>query len=147
MRSTVEKTRKNRLAAGCGRARTLRRASAVVEMAIVTPILITLLLGIIEYGWVFTIRQALANAAREGARVAVLPGSTDAQITQRVQDYLTPLGMTTQTLTLTRASAGNPIETVALEIPYADVTLIGAYFGPQNYNLGHIVSMRKEGIE
>ena len=141
------KTRKNRLAAGSGRGRTWRRAAAVVEMAVVTPLLITLLLGIIEYGWVFTIRQALANAAREGARVAVLPGSTNAQITQRVQDYLTPLGMTTQTLTLTRASSGNPIETVVLEIPYADVTLIGAYFGPQNYNLGHTVSMRKEGIE
>lgn len=114
-------------------------------MAIVTPILLTLLFGIIEYGWVFTVRQALSNAAREGARVAVLSGSTDTDINTRVTEYLQPYGMTTHVVTLTHASGGVSTEVVKVTIPYEDVTLIGAYFGSISYDLGATCSMRKEG--
>ena len=48
------------------------RGAAVVEFAVVLPLLLTILFGIIEYGWVFMVRQTLQTAAREGARVAVL---------------------------------------------------------------------------
>ncbi|MGE0481492.1 MAG: TadE/TadG family type IV pilus assembly protein [Phycisphaerae bacterium] len=129
------------------RGRWSRRGAAAVEMAVVTPLLLTMVFGIIEYGWVFTIRQSLTNAAREGARIASLPGSTDTEIQTRVAQYLQPLGLTTYTANLTRATVENPIETVHVTIPYSDVTLIGAYFGSTNYNLGATCSMRKEGLD
>jgi Flp pilus assembly protein TadG len=44
--------------------------------------------SIFEFGRAFEVWQIMTNAAREGARVAVLPGSTDTTITQRVKDYL-----------------------------------------------------------
>ncbi|MFA7636294.1 MAG: TadE/TadG family type IV pilus assembly protein [Monoglobales bacterium] len=43
---------------------------AVVEFAIILPILILLLCGIIEYGWLFSAKLATNNCAREGARYA-----------------------------------------------------------------------------
>ena len=34
-----------------------RRGAAVVEMAVVTPLLLTLLFGVIEFGWVFMVKD------------------------------------------------------------------------------------------
>lgn len=34
-----------------------RKASTIVEFAVVLPFLFAILLGIIEYGWVFMVRQ------------------------------------------------------------------------------------------
>ena len=133
---------------GWGRPRAGRRwAAATVEMAVVTPILLTMLFGIIEYGWVFSVKQALVTAAREGARTAALPGSTDEEVEQRVANFLNPLGLTTYNVELERATIDDPTETVHVTIPYADVTLIGSFFGSTDYDLGARCSMRKEGID
>ena len=61
-----------------------RRAAAVVEMAVVTPLLVTLLFGIMEFGRRFMVYQTLVQAAREGCRTAVLQGSTEQDIRTRV---------------------------------------------------------------
>lgn len=113
-------------------------------MALVTPFLLTMLFGIIEYGWIFTIRQALTQAAREGARLAIVAGASDADIEARVGSYLRPYGITTHSVDLTRATADDPTETVHVSVPYADVTLIGEYFGSTSYNLGATCAMRSE---
>ena len=63
------------------------RAAATVEMAVVRPVLLTMLFGIIEFGWVFSVRQALTTAAREGARTAALPGTTEDDVEGRVEAY------------------------------------------------------------
>ena len=123
------------------------RASAVVEMAVVTPLLLTLLFGIIEYGWTLSVRQSMVSAAREGARVASLPGSSDTDIRSRVQEYLAPMGLTAQ-VTLQRAVLpDNPTEKVTVTIPYSQVSLLGGYFGSTSFNLASTCSMRKEGAD
>jgi Flp pilus assembly protein TadG len=124
-----------------------RWGAAAVEMAVVTPFLLTMLFGIIEYGWVFTVRQCLTNAAREGARTAALPGSTDADVYNRSRAVLNPMGLRTAAINMTRSTPENPVETVRITIPYRDVTLIGAYFGSTDYNLAAECSMRKEGTD
>jgi Flp pilus assembly protein TadG len=123
------------------------RAAAAVEMAIVTPILLTMLFGIIEYGWVFTVRQALTTAAREGARTAALPGSTVDEVEGRVADYLTPLGLSSYSTEITCDDDGAPLGEVRVEIPYADVSLVGCYFGCVEGDLFAVSSMKKEGID
>lgn len=45
---------------------------AVVELALVAPIIILLLVGIFEFGRAWSAHQALTDAAREGARAAVV---------------------------------------------------------------------------
>jgi Flp pilus assembly protein TadG len=56
-------------------------------MALVTPLLLMLLFGLVEYGFLFQRYVVLTNAAMEGARVASLPGYTDADAIARVQSY------------------------------------------------------------
>jgi len=125
-----------------------RRAAAAVELAIVTPILLTMLFGIIEYGWLFTVRQALVNSAREGARTAALPGSTVADVEARVDQYMAPLGLTTYTTEVGVDENNNPTGVVTVSIPYQDVTLVGGYFGTTpSGNIQATCVMRKEGIE
>lgn len=123
------------------------RAAAVVEFAVVLPLLLTILFGIIEYGWVFMVRQTLQTAAREGCRVAVLQTSTApyTAVTNRVQQVMTPTGLTF-TVNMTHSGAGNPVETVEVAVPYADVSLMGNFFGPRTGNLAGTCSMRKEGF-
>ena len=45
-------------------------------MAIVTPILLLLVFGIVDFGFLFQRYVVLTNAAVEGARVATMPGYT-----------------------------------------------------------------------
>ncbi|MBO8128021.1 MAG: pilus assembly protein [Peptococcaceae bacterium] len=48
------------------------RGQAIVEFALVLPFLLTLLLGIIEFGWLFNSWLTITSSAREGARVAAV---------------------------------------------------------------------------
>ena len=56
--------------------RKTRRAAAVVEFAVVAPVLFLLVFGMIEFGRMVMVQQVLTNASREGARVGILDGST-----------------------------------------------------------------------
>jgi Flp pilus assembly protein TadG len=121
------------------------RAAAVVEFAVVLPLLLTILFGIIEYGWVFMVRQTLQSAAREGCRVAVLQTSTASSVYQRVGEVMTPTGLSTYTVSYTASTEVSPVERVVVTVPYADVSLMGGFFGPRDFDLGGSCSMRKEG--
>jgi len=65
------------------------RGSALVEVAITIPILLAILLGIFEFARAWNIQQVVTNAAREGARVAVVPTATTALIQTAVENHLT----------------------------------------------------------
>ena len=57
------------------------RGAELIEMVVVTPLLLLLLFGIIDFGFMFQRYVVLTNAAMEGARVGILPGysANDAQ--------------------------------------------------------------------
>lgn len=57
------------------------RGAAALEFALVLPVLLLLVMGIIDFGRVFNAQQTLTYAARAGARVMVLQNSTTAAIT------------------------------------------------------------------
>ena len=61
-----------------------KRGQALVELALVVPVLLTLVLGIVEFGRVFSVYMTIQHAAREGVRLGIL-GATDAEIIGRVQ--------------------------------------------------------------
>ena len=48
------------------------KGQAMVEFALVLPVLLVLLCGIIDFGWLYYNQITLNNAAREGARYAVI---------------------------------------------------------------------------
>ena len=64
------------------------RGSALIEAALTLPLLLLVSVGIFEFGRVFQTWQVLTNAAREGARLAVLPGAVSSDVQTRVRQYL-----------------------------------------------------------
>jgi Flp pilus assembly protein TadG len=72
---------------------TLRRARSergaeLIELALVLPILMLTFAGIVDFALMFQRFLAVSNAAREGARIAVLPGYTLADVQNRVTQYV-----------------------------------------------------------
>ncbi len=124
------------------------RAAAVVEFAVVLPLLLTILFGIIEYGWVFMVRQTLQTSAREGCRLAVLQTSVEpyTNVIATVNQVMAPTGLSTYEVTMTHATSSNPVEVVVVSVPYNDVSLMGGFFGTHDYDLEGSCSMRKEGL-
>jgi hypothetical protein len=73
-----------------GRKSSSQKGASLVEFALVLPVLILILFGIIEFGLIFYNQQVITNASREGARYGIIsqtPRVTEAQIKQRVKDY------------------------------------------------------------
>jgi Flp pilus assembly protein TadG len=68
-----------------------QRGAAVVEFALILPILLILLVGTIDASLALYDKAVITNASREGARAGIVarsPSLTDAQIQQIVQNYL-----------------------------------------------------------
>ena len=66
-----------------------QRGAALLEMALTLPLLLLVCVGILEFGRAYQTWQVITNAAREGARIAVLPGMDDTAVRSRVQQYMT----------------------------------------------------------
>ncbi|MCH7729705.1 MAG: pilus assembly protein [Planctomycetes bacterium] len=62
-----------------------RRGAAVIEFAVVAPLFLLLLAGIIEFGQAFRIEHMLSNAARRGTRSAIVHGATSSEVEQKVK--------------------------------------------------------------
>ncbi len=62
-----------------------RRGAAAVEFAVVAPLFLLLLGGIIEFGQAFRIEHAISNASRRGARAGIVDGATSIEIIQNVK--------------------------------------------------------------
>lgn len=124
-----------------------RRGAVAVELAIVSPLLFAVLFGIIEFGWMFTVKHTMVNAAREGARIGVLQDSTVYEIEARARAFLAPMGLEdTVSVNITEATAGDPFVTVQLTVPRETVSLVGSFFGFTGGMLEGTATMRKEGL-
>ncbi len=69
-----------------------QEGSTAVEFAIILPVLLLILLGIVQFGFLFVIHTAMANAAREEARWIALAGGNIAghDVTASVEQRLGP---------------------------------------------------------
>jgi Flp pilus assembly protein TadG len=64
------------------------RGQALLETALTMPLLLLVVVGIFEFGRAYQTWQVVTNAAREGARVAVLPYGAAGAASTRVMAYL-----------------------------------------------------------
>ncbi len=70
-------------------ARTRQRGQALVEFALVLPILLILFVGIIEFARAWNLHQVITDAAREGARRAVVANNiTQAEVDSAMRNYM-----------------------------------------------------------
>jgi Flp pilus assembly protein TadG len=134
-------------------------AAQLVEFALVLPMLLLVVLGIAEFGFIFQRYEVVTNAAREGARMAVLPGYTDADVIARVRTYVTQ-GRVTTTVTNPNIAITNVTIPVGAGLPpinakrvvvtythtYTFLPNIGAWFGATytTIPLTAVAEMRKE---
>ena len=97
--------------------------SGLVEFAILAPLFVVLLFGLVEFGLALYNKGVVTNASREGARFGVVyatPRKTEGEIIARVQEYLTKSGFTdTANINVTGAqgSSGSPLS-VTVAYPY-----------------------------
>jgi Flp pilus assembly protein TadG len=66
-----------------------QRGAALIEAAVTIPIILLISVAIFEFGRAYQTWQVLTNAAREGARVAILAGTTQDQVKATVVNYMT----------------------------------------------------------
>src|SRR5262245_36628295 len=69
------------------------RGAELIEFALVLPLLLLLVLGIVDFGFMFQRLEVVTNAAREGARIAVLPGYDTDDVIGRVTNYMNDGGV------------------------------------------------------
>lgn len=134
-------------------------AAQLVEFALVLPMLLLVVLGIAEFGFIFQRYEVVTNAAREGARMAVLPGYTNADVIARVRTYVTQ-GRVATTVTNPNIVITNVTIPVGAGLPpvnakrvvvtythtYTFLPNIGAWFGATytTIPLTAVAEMRKE---
>jgi Flp pilus assembly protein TadG len=122
------------------------RGIASLEFVIIMPVLLILLFGIMEYGWMLTKSGEIVNAAREGAREGARTDATNADIQAVVNQRMADAGLTGFTTSITNAAAvGDPV-TVQITQPYdGNAELVGFFLVPVPTSLRASVSMAKEG--
>lgn len=139
------------------RRRGKRGGGSLVEMAITLSLLVTLTFGMIEFGYFFYVKNSFSNAAREGARAAIVPGAQNSDVTTAVTNALTSCHYPNNSYTVTVTDTSNGALTVssassgtAIQVNVsATWGTIGAGFRPMNLiSSGKTVSsycvMRKE---
>ena len=99
--------------AGSPRMRRWRRGgdsgATAVEFALIVPILIVLVFGIIDFGALFGQQLALNHAVREGARAAVVAGTgQDANVTGLVRNAVSGIAMNPDDVAVTGGTCAGP---------------------------------------
>ncbi len=65
-----------------------RRGQNLVEVALVLPIMVIMMLGIVEFGFLYFARGSVDNAAREGARYGSIHPIDTGNIANRVKQTM-----------------------------------------------------------
>jgi Flp pilus assembly protein TadG len=109
------------------RTRHPRRGVALVEVAVVLPVLLTLVLGVWEVGRMLEVRHCLTMAAREAARQAATGPSGQTEIVQAARDALSATGLPGEhaevRLTDAAGQPANPYDMASGDALHIEVTL------------------------
>jgi Flp pilus assembly protein TadG len=105
-----------------------QRGTALLEAAVTIPILLLIAVGIFEFGRAYQTWQVLTNAAREGARVSVLPTGDNANVTAVVRNYMTSGGLpaaAAAAVTVNRNAAvgANSASEITVDYPFQFIVL------------------------
>jgi Flp pilus assembly protein TadG len=112
-----------------GPRRQRRRGAAAVEFALVAIPFLFLVFTMVEFGRFVMIYQILIDAAREGARQAVVESATPADVKASVQNLLDQCTISKATVAISPADnfdalwLGDPV-TVTVSVSYGDVSWI-----------------------
>jgi len=122
-----------------------QRGATLVEFAIAATVFLTVMFAVLEFGRALWVHNALTDAARRGARYAVLHAASDAGAVKNVVVFGDPAGgsqpvvanLTTDNVTVTYSNFGLEGGTVSVGITNYQfqfvVPLIGTTIQMPNY--------------
>lgn len=105
-----------------------QKGQAMVEMALVLPLLLLLVFGIIEFGRIFNAYLVVNNASREGARYAAV-GKAYSDITPEINNLTSTLGTVTVEFTPSNGDDREEGKSVQVKISHT-LPLITPIVGP-----------------
>jgi len=128
---------------------------AMVETVIVLPVLLMVMFASVEFSLVFSRWQVLSNAAREGARTAVVfrrdcvAADVESAVRQRIKDYAAPAGIVLLDSDISISGAcgaanSNTTVNVSSEYQFQVLSAIAPSISPTVNTTGSSV-MRNEG--
>jgi Flp pilus assembly protein TadG len=104
------------------------RGAVLVEAALVLPILLMLILGIVDFGRAYSAKQALTHATREGVRVYAVT-QDHSKAANAFWDGATSLDPTRVTAEIPEDDACKPGEPVEVSAEY-EFDFVAPYFWP-----------------
>lgn len=129
-----------------------RKGQALVELALVTPILLLLILGMVDLSRAWNVHQVLTNTAREALRSAVVDDPTFSQekMYSRIGESLSLAAMDPNRLQVSfqgwRTGTGSPAR-IQLRYPF-EFTLLAPFLelstGKRSVTLSTTFVMRNE---
>jgi Flp pilus assembly protein TadG len=140
------------MSSGTGRkCRKSARGQALAEFALVLPVLMLLIAGIVEFGRAWNIKQAVTDAAREGVRYAVVadPTVTEDTVRSRVKERLALASIDTAAATVDISgafhAAGEMTVSVSTQYRMAFIGALMNWFGAsRNVTIDTQATMRSE---
>lgn len=119
------------------------RGTEVLELALIMPILLSLVFGTIEFGYFFYLQHNLQAAAREGARAGVPLGATTGDATAKATAFLQNANLNPTSYSISVTSSGNNL-TCTVQASWGNV---GTHllFIPNTKIVRGSAVMRKEG--
>jgi Flp pilus assembly protein TadG len=95
------------------RSRTGERGTALIEFALIFPLLLLLTVAAVDFGRAFFVKNVVEQAAREGVRLRAVTSSSDSSLVRtRVQNVLGPANVTLSGLTITGPDATRQVKVV-----------------------------------
>lgn len=127
----------------------MRMGAAMVEFAVVAPLMILFTLGMLEIGRMTMVKQLLVNVSREGAREWTLPYSTNTSVKNSVDALLALSDITGATVSVASTSipsSSGVYVTVSISVPSQNVSWLSMPLFMSGRTVSASTSMRKESL-
>lgn len=106
--------------------RSRKRGAEVLEMALMMPILLLLIFGMIEFGYFFYLQHNLQAAAREGARTGAMLNATNTDAINKASAFLGAANLNAGSFNITSTTSGDTI-TVTVQATWGNVGVLHLY--------------------
>ena len=124
--------------------------SAMLEMAIILPLFVMLIMGVVEFSRVLSVKQVITNAAREGARAGAVDLDNTGALSKALQvstNYIQSSGVEIQPVIITPSfvlAGGSSALKVVIDYDYNSVLTTFIPGIPAQFTLESAAIMRRE---
>ena len=98
-----------------------QKGQALVEFALIFPVIVIILFGIIEFGRLWETMSVLTSAAREGARVAAVTAPDPNRVHSAAQSVLSAANISNASIIIVGPNSSAQV-IVTVQMTYAPIT-------------------------